>query len=137
MKLGQVGPFHKEFHESLRTNPHAILNAIGLALCLVHSHQTPTAGPAGDSESTFFIQPRVCNVTPSIPLINLKASSLGKFICVRGNVVHVSAVRPLVIDAEFICPKCEAPIKQIFPDGKYKQPVRCSTHSCRSRHFLL
>ena len=89
----------------------------------------------------------------------------GKFVAVRGTVVRVSNVRPLVRVGEFECNKCGAlqvgarsaerlPHAAVcssclwravdgsaqtihFVDGKYAPPTRCVTSQCRSRSFEL
>ncbi|WOL04368.1 putative DNA helicase MCM8 isoform X1 [Canna indica] len=70
-----------------------------------------------------------------ITLKNLKASYIGKLVSVRGSVVKVSTVRPLVLQMDFVCGKCGTVITRIFPDGKFSPPVACTIQGCRSRTF--
>lgn len=59
-----------------------------------------------------------------------------KLISVRGNVVKVSTVRPLVVQMSFDCAKCKTSIRCIFPDGKFSPPAICTLHGCKSRTFI-
>ncbi|XP_038988371.1 probable DNA helicase MCM8 [Phoenix dactylifera] len=72
----------------------------------------------------------------SITLKNLKAAYIKKLVSVHGSVVKVSTVRPLVMQMNFACQKCETVITRIFPNGKFSPPVACSLHGCRSRTFI-
>ncbi|KAM7531773.1 hypothetical protein LguiB_035183 [Lonicera macranthoides] len=70
-----------------------------------------------------------------IPLKNLKAAYIDRLVSVRGTVVKVSTVRPLVIQMSFSCTKCGTNIARDFPDGKFSPPSICEMHGCRSRAF--
>ncbi|XP_010253506.1 PREDICTED: probable DNA helicase MCM8 isoform X2 [Nelumbo nucifera] len=70
-----------------------------------------------------------------IALKNLKAAYIGKLVSVRGTVIKVSMVRPLVVQMNFTCAKCGADITRTFPDGKYSPPAVCTFHGCKSRTF--
>lgn len=59
----------------------------------------------------------------------------GRLVSVRGNVVKVSCVRPMVDQMDFSCAKCGALIRRIFPDGKYSPPLSCTFYSCKGRTF--
>lgn len=59
----------------------------------------------------------------------------GRLVSVRGTVVKVSTVRPLVVQMNFVCGKCGAIITRIFPDGKFSQPTACIYTGCKSRSF--
>lgn len=58
-----------------------------------------------------------------------------KLVSVRGTVVKVSNVRPLVVQMNFNCAKCKYSILRIFPDGKFSPPTVCSLNGCKSRTF--
>lgn len=53
----------------------------------------------------------------------------------RGTVIRVGNIRPLVTAMEFTCARCGGIIKQQFSDGKFKQPEKCRTRGCASRSF--
>ncbi|XP_011004162.1 PREDICTED: probable DNA helicase MCM8 isoform X3 [Populus euphratica] len=71
-----------------------------------------------------------------IALKNLKAAYIDKLVSVRGSVVKVSNVRPLVVQMNFDCAKCKYSILRIFPDGKFSPPTVCSLNGCKSRTFI-
>ncbi|KAG5550000.1 hypothetical protein RHGRI_015086 [Rhododendron griersonianum] len=70
-----------------------------------------------------------------ISLKNLKAAYIDRLVSVRGTVVKVSNVRPLVVLMEFSCTKCRTDITQNFPDGKFTPPTKCKMPGCKSRTF--
>ncbi|XP_048321239.2 probable DNA helicase MCM8 isoform X1 [Ziziphus jujuba] len=70
-----------------------------------------------------------------IVLKNLKAAYIDKLVSVRGTVVKVSTVRPLVVEMGFDCAKCKTMIPRIFPDGKFSPPPVCNFAGCKSKNF--
>ncbi|XP_047983357.1 probable DNA helicase MCM8 [Salvia hispanica] len=70
-----------------------------------------------------------------IALKNLKAAYIDRLVSVRGTVVKVSTVRPLVIQMSFSCAKCGTTMTCDFPDGKFSPPTKCETVACKSRNF--
>lgn len=58
-----------------------------------------------------------------------------KLVSVRGTVVKVSTVRPLVVQMSFHCAKCKTEITRIFPDGKFSPPQSCDFYGCKSKNF--
>lgn len=70
-----------------------------------------------------------------IALKNLKAVYIDRLVSVRGTVVKVSTVKPLVIQMSFSCGKCGANITRNFPDGKFSPPPACVMQGCKSRFF--
>lgn len=59
-----------------------------------------------------------------------------KLVSVRGSVVKVSTVRPLVVQMSFDCAKCKTNISRIFPDGKFSPPTICDMNGCKSKFFV-
>eukprot|EP01117_Protostelium_nocturnum_P012324 TRINITY_DN4538_c0_g1_i1.p1 TRINITY_DN4538_c0_g1~~TRINITY_DN4538_c0_g1_i1.p1 ORF type:complete len:594 (+),score=185.27 TRINITY_DN4538_c0_g1_i1:244-1782(+) len=78
---------------------------------------------------------RLENFQNCTPLRQLKSSCIGTFISVRGTVVRVGNVKPLVIELSFTCSKCSSSIPVKFKDGKYKLPEKCDTQGCKSKTF--
>ncbi|KAK3016647.1 hypothetical protein RJ639_006742, partial [Escallonia herrerae] len=70
-----------------------------------------------------------------IALKNLKAAYIDRLVSVRGTVVKVSTVRPLVVQMSFACTKCGTNVTRDFPDGKFSPPPVCVIHGCKSRSF--
>ncbi|EDO27446.1 predicted protein, partial [Nematostella vectensis] len=82
-----------------------------------------------------YIQARVINYDKITPLMNLKASCFGKFVAIRGTVVRVSNVKPMVTKMAFTCNLCGEAQSVALPDGKYKIPSKCPAPECRGRSF--
>nr|XP_018628273.2 probable DNA helicase MCM8 isoform X1 [Nicotiana tomentosiformis] len=70
-----------------------------------------------------------------IALKNLKAAYIDRLVYVRGTVVKVSTVKPLVMQMDFACTKCGTSITRDFPDGKFSPPPICKLHGCKCRTF--
>ncbi|MFS8004447.1 putative DNA helicase [Helianthus anomalus] len=58
-----------------------------------------------------------------------------RLVSVRGTVIKVSTVKPLVVQMSFVCTKCGTTISRDFPDGKFSPPSVCVIHGCKSRSF--
>jgi DNA helicase MCM8 len=69
-----------------------------------------------------------------LALKSLKASCLGKLVSVRGTVVRMSVVKPLVKGMDFTCSKCKGVITRQFKSGRFSPPSSCSAN-CRSKTF--
>lgn len=52
----------------------------------------------------------------------------------RGTVVRMSVVKPLVTGMDFTCPKCRRLISRQFKDGRFSPPTGCGG-SCRGKIF--
>ena len=59
----------------------------------------------------------------------------GRLISVRGTVVRMSVVRPLVVEMHFTCAKCGYSIDKQLSDGRYSPPTSCGMHGCKSKTF--
>ncbi|XP_073062916.1 probable DNA helicase MCM8 isoform X1 [Primulina eburnea] len=70
-----------------------------------------------------------------IALKNLKAAYIDRLVSVRGTVIKVSTVRPMVMQMSFSCAKCGTTITCGFPEGKFSPPSKCEMQACRSRYF--
>lgn len=60
---------------------------------------------------------------------------IDRLVSVRGTVVKVSTVKPLVMQMCFACTKCGTSITRDFPDGKFSPPPVCELHGCKCRTF--
>jgi DNA helicase MCM8 len=58
-----------------------------------------------------------------------------KLVTVRGTVLKVSTVKPLVLELEFRCMKCGKKIPRAISDGKFSPPMSCTIQGCKSRTF--
>ena len=123
-------PFAGQLGHCLRETPQQVINMLGMALCMLRARVLPTNTPTK-------ILPRIYNVKPVVSITSLKATSLNKLVCIRGNVVHVSAVTPMVLSVDFKCAKCGAVQTQAFEEGKFEPPKSCAGGVCRARKFLV
>jgi DNA helicase MCM8 len=53
----------------------------------------------------------------------------------RGTVVRISSVKPLITQMAFMCNACDTARVVKFEDGKYALPTKCSAAGCRSKSF--
>lgn len=58
-----------------------------------------------------------------------------RIVSVRGTVVKVSTVKPLVVQMSFECAKCSCKIIRNFTDGKFSPPTSCGMQGCKSKTF--
>ncbi|KAH7821450.1 DNA replication licensing factor MCM8 [Monocercomonoides exilis] len=77
---------------------------------------------------------RIFNYRPT-PLRDVKSNFINKFVSIKGTVVRVGPVRPLIVKATFICARCETRIEFPFPEGRWDMPQSCPTPGCRSKIF--
>lgn len=96
-------PQVQDFQQILYERPAETLACLGLALCLARKALLQTSGEACAMNK---IAARFVNVEPVIPMASLKSSTVAKFVSLRATVVRCSAIRPLVLRAEFECSKC-------------------------------
>ncbi|XP_039132044.1 probable DNA helicase MCM8 [Dioscorea cayenensis subsp. rotundata] len=122
----------EEFYAALEIAPKEALLCMGAAVhmsLLLKEKNCPL-------EYTEKINIRLYNHPDAmITLKNLKAAYIGRLVSVRGTVVKVSTVRPLVMQMNFSCGKCGSVITRVFPDGKFSPPMICSVQGCKSRTF--
>ncbi|KAH7437197.1 hypothetical protein KP509_05G060500 [Ceratopteris richardii] len=71
----------------------------------------------------------------TLALKHLKAAYIGRLISVRGTVVRMSVVKPLVVEMRFTCAKCGHMMEKQFIDGRYSPPPSCGMHGCKSKTF--
>jgi DNA helicase MCM8 len=122
--------FAGQLAKALRDTPLRVINMLGMALCMLRARVHPSNTPVK-------ITPRIYNVEPVVSLTSLKATSVGKLVCIRGNVVHVGAVAPMVLRVDFKCAKCGSVMTQAFDEGKFEPPQSCASSTCRARKFLV
>ncbi|KAL4189337.1 hypothetical protein AMTRI_Chr08g206540 [Amborella trichopoda] len=123
----------EEFYAALEVAPKEALLSMGAA---VHKQVLLSRGK-NQLENEEKINIRLHSHPASmIALKNLKSAYIGRLVSVRGTVVKVSTVRPLVVRMSFACGKCGTVIPRVFPDGKYSPPMVCNSHGCKSRTFF-
>ncbi|KAL8527636.1 hypothetical protein ACS0TY_005476 [Phlomoides rotata] len=120
----------EEFYVALEENPKDTL------LCMSAAMHKVFFAKKDFTEDCAKITVRLHNYQESmIALKNLKAAYIDRLVSVRGTVVKVSTVRPLVMQLSFSCAKCGTTITCDFPDGKFSPPTKCEMQACKSRIF--
>jgi len=116
--------------DNLFNNPTYCIAAMEMSAhnILLRDHQVFTGGTK--------INIRINNYNQFTSLKKLKSNSMGKFVAVKGTVVKVSNIRPVVTQLVFQCSKCGARQKKYFRDGKFNPPTKCKGHSCKSKAFV-
>ncbi|KAK2959519.1 putative DNA helicase MCM8 [Blattamonas nauphoetae] len=69
------------------------------------------------------------------PLREVKSNYIDKFVSIKGTIVRVGPIRPLVNECSFECNRCGSKQTMRFPEGRFATPDKCCTSGCRSRAF--
>jgi len=125
--------------QDMKDNPDVHLKALSVAF-----HQALLNDQNADEPQTMsvpfdiqYIHTRIMNFGPTTTLKNLKANSYGKLVTIRGTVVRVGNVKPLVTHLAFNCTACKTQQVLELIDGKYTMPKKCVSPECRARTFVL
>ena len=119
----------QDFMMLLRTRPYEMIGSIGFALGLVADRRFPFGEP-------LVLTPRFAQFEQPTPYAKLKSNIIGQLCSLRGYVVKVSAPRPLIEGAQFVCGKCGKGAWVRFQDGIYEPPQGCSV-PCRAKHWQM
>lgn len=74
---------------------------------------------------------------PHLPLKDIKANCVNKFISIRGTVVRTSKIQPQVISLPFECKKCGNEVLEYLEDGIFKYPSKCNGKKCKFPRFKI
>ncbi|KAJ3046052.1 DNA replication licensing factor mcm8 [Rhizophlyctis rosea] len=118
------------FEESFQTNSVQVLSCLGLAAHEAYRQRLPAL-----KKDHLQVIARIANFTNITLLKDLKGNLSGRFIGIRGTVVRVSSVKPIVRQLSFVCNICGARQTLSFADGKYHQPSKCTTYGCKGKAF--
>lgn len=58
------------------------------------------------------------------------------YVSMRGTIVRVSTVKPIVTKMGFLCILCHDTMQISFQDGKYKVPTVCKSVGCKGKSFI-
>ncbi|KAG8466214.1 hypothetical protein KFE25_001970 [Diacronema lutheri] len=83
------------------------------------------------------VHARFLGFEPVMPMRDLKSHKIGKYVSIRGNVVRVSNMRPLVTSLDFECVRCRSHERVHLADGRYSAPALCGVPSCRAKALAL
>eukprot|EP00026_Physarum_polycephalum_P003849 Phypoly_transcript_03865.p1 GENE.Phypoly_transcript_03865~~Phypoly_transcript_03865.p1 ORF type:complete len:758 (+),score=108.96 Phypoly_transcript_03865:32-2275(+) len=119
-----------DFPELVLNKPELALGCLSLALAKVLA----TDKDKKVDESFPKITVRLYNFEPRIALRQLKSHMIGKFVSIRGTVIRVSNIKPLVTQMAFDC-KCGAHFYRRLVDGKFNLPTKCEGRQCRAKIF--
>jgi len=125
VNLDDVKKDYASIHRQLELYPECTIACMGFAAHKVFFGETLANA----------INIRLYQFYSSIPIKHLKASSVGRFVKLKGTVARVSNIKPVLTRMRFACTKCNSSQIVFFQDGKYVEPVRCVNRSCRSRRF--
>jgi DNA replicative helicase MCM subunit Mcm2 (Cdc46/Mcm family) len=81
---------------------------------------------------------RFANYEPVTPMKYLKSQCIGKFVSVKGTVIRVSTIKPVLVEMKFLCAKCGFETLQRMTEGRFEAPAYCGqVESCFCRPFLV
>ncbi|EOD12857.1 hypothetical protein EMIHUDRAFT_452085 [Emiliania huxleyi CCMP1516] len=140
LQRGEGAPFRRSEHLGCGDLACAeILDALALA---VHDHLLERCPPPPEPENLRSrlrakrLRIRAQGLAPPTSIRSLKADKIGALVCVRGSVIRVSPLRPLVTAMSFHCPRCGAKCSIPLADGRYEQPAGCPARGCRAKALL-
>lgn len=118
------------FEKTLKDQPDLILKSLSISLhCVIYETES-------DRIEVDRLVPRLYGYGPLISQRALKSSYIGKFVSVRGTVVSVSNIKPILRYMAYVCKSCKSEYKVDCEDGKLRQPTRCGTRGCKSQTFI-
>jgi len=123
--------YNTDLAESLLNDPDKALKDFKSAAFEVLSTENP--GYAGEIRKNLVV--RIRGVTDRVPLRKVDTSHLDKMIAFAGMLVRTSELRPLLVDAAFVCP--DGHTTRVFQEGpSIKKPAKCE--GCdETRNFEL
>ena len=140
LQRGEGAPFRRSEHLGCGDLACTeILDALALA---VHDHLLERCPPPPEPENLRSrlrakrLRIRAQGLAPPTSIRSLKADKIGALVCVRGSVIRVSPLRPLVTAMSFHCPRCGAKCSIPLADGRYEQPAGCPARGCRAKALL-
>ena len=116
----------EELCKLLREKPEHLISCMGLAIFNVLYGEYEEENIPKQK-----VNARIYNYEPITPMRSLKSKLIGKFIAIRGTVIRVSNIKPLVLKMGFKCSKCGAINTVRFNEGIYETPTNCETQGCR------
>lgn len=73
----------------------------------------------------FKINARIINYPEIESIVNLKSHSINKYVVIRGTVIRIGEIKPLVLSMDFQCRRCGGSSRYEFPDGKIPPITNC------------
>jgi DNA helicase MCM8 len=124
----------QEFAAVLSSEPNTVLSSLALAVHHSILRLQANRGAQRIRVTAPRIHVRLEGYQPLTPMRLLKSNFIDKFVALRGNVVRVGNIKPLVLAMNFQCAKCGTTVDARFDDGRYAPPQECEGR-CKSRNF--
>lgn len=113
----------------LKCRPECVLNTLAMAMVLYSFHLY---------HRMLKINLQIVGSMPLTSIAQVKSNVMSQFIAVKGTVLRISCVKPLVTKCNFTCLACDTSILKVFQNGKYAPPRICANSGiCKSRAFRL
>lgn len=94
--------------------------------CLVAGEEAITRmAPPGDEPIRIHLRVTGVPKNECVPIREIRARHLGRFVSVEGLVRRVTEVRPKIVDATFQCLRCGAVIKETQEGQAFREPMEC------------
>ncbi|KYQ93477.1 MCM family protein [Tieghemostelium lacteum] len=120
----------REFDRCLKNEPEIVLDCIGVCMYEIIYRKLNQSKHLRKK-----IKIRLFNFEPILPLRKLRSNLIGKYVSIKGTVIRVGNVKPMVMEMQFTCSKCREAIHKYFPEGKVQLPTECVKKGCTSRVF--
>ncbi|XXQ37128.1 Minichromosome maintenance 8 [Plasmodiophora brassicae] len=104
-----------------------------LIACMQLAAHLVLAGPDGGPEPKSPLPVRFSGHGPVTPMRAIKSENVERFVTLKGTVVRMTAIQPLVVGLRFICARCGAETVRHFPGGRYDPPSTCVSEGCKGR----
>lgn len=126
-----AAPEIPDLSRRLLDTPSVTLSALSLALSRAVYCDLPDRGLSKTRTRL-----RLANIGEITGFRELKSNRVGQFVCIKGTVARVSAIKPVVTHLEFECSQCGGRMLVHLTDGIYKTPNRClASSACRGTVF--
>ncbi|EAL65948.1 MCM family protein [Dictyostelium discoideum AX4] len=127
----QIYRVEDQFEIRLRDDSEMVINCLGVVI-----YQVLYENVSESQRPKKKINIRIFHFEPLLQLKKLKANLIDKFVSLKGTVIRVGNVKPLVTQMQFICNKCSTRTPtQYFTEGKVTFPSNCLNHGCRGKIF--
>ncbi len=116
--------FDNVFLDVANKDPSTFLRAGTNALLAILELEDPDYVDDMDRRTFRF---RIVNYPDHVPLRAIRSKHIGRLIHISGIMMRASEVKPLLVEAVFMCRVCGSEIHQIQEEGRYTEPLQCDT----------
>ena len=120
----------RDLSDAFRAFPDVILRAASGALTLLRTWRAaaPRSAPRP-------LRARFVDVFPLDSFLSLDSLAVNRLVSVRGAVMRVSPVRPMLSVVAFCCLTCGHEVLVTLSQGKFEPPASCKGGGCRGQKF--